>query len=181
MLVYNDSLSYSQLNENYQISDALFLENDLLVKNYSNYQLNTFFKTENKSDYYILNNPPACFLPFLTIKNNVLIEISNKQITEEKLLNILENFQLSPKILQLFPKDITPLEYLKLQIIHGILLHKKAIILGNLEKTISIPEIQSLLPILKQASNEYQITILLLTDDAALLTSSYSDKKQKMM
>ena len=180
MLVYNDSLSYSQLNENYQISDALLMENDLLVKNYSTYQLNAFFKKESKSDYYVLNNPPTCFLPFLTIKNNILIEVSSKQITEKKLLTILEHFQLSPKILHLFPKDITPLEYLKLQIIHGILLHKRAIILGNLEKTITILEIQNLLPILKQASDEYQTTILLLTDDSALLTSSYSHKKQKI-
>lgn len=117
-----------------------------------------------------LDNP---FLPFLTIQENLLIEVPDeidKEMLIERWLNL---FELPIQLLHQSPIHLSSIDCLKLQLIHEMLLSKKFILLPDVSTVCSIHELQDLLRILKSAAKTSATTIILTTNNEKILSSSY--------
>lgn len=145
-----------------QIDLAQFLEHFLVI-----------IKRTHRFGQYALIKLDNPFLPFLSVQENLMIEVPEKKKELHSLTHWLETFQLSEQVLEKKPNELSAIECLKLQLIHEILLGKKIILLPDISAICSTHELQDLLRILKIAANQSTAAILLTTNDEKILSSSY--------
>ncbi len=112
-------------------------------------------------------------LPFLTLKDNLLLGVRKKMQTA--LLEQLALVEISPVMLNQPAEELAPLTKIKLQIVRQLLQEKEVLLLSECCSVLSIGDIQWLLPFCQQLSEEMDLKILLFSSDKQLFHVPYID------
>lgn len=117
-------------------------------------------------------------LPFLNVKDNMLIEIKRAQ--KIKLPHYLKLFDLPLTVLNTSIEELTPLEKIKLQMIRQLLQEKGILFLHECAGYLSVQNIQWLLPFCQRIAQSKHLKIILFSSDEQLANTPYIDQVLKV-
>lgn len=115
-------------------------------------------------------------VPYLSIADNLLLGSSIKRKEAKSLiLDTLALVNLDEQILGKDIGELTAFEEIKLQLAHHLILQKRGILVENVFPTLSVQQIQELLPLLRQLAKRTRLAIVVLTPDMSIANSPYMD------
>ncbi|KAF1303311.1 hypothetical protein IV487_04450 [Enterococcus saccharolyticus] len=112
-------------------------------------------------------------LPFLSLKENVLLGIKKRQLTKVGIY--LRLADISMTTLRKTKEQLTSLEKIKLQLVRQLLQKKQIILLQQCCEHLTIQDIQWLLPFCQKIAHTQKVKILLFSTDEQLQQASYID------
>lgn len=117
-------------------------------------------------------------ISYLSIQENITFGSSlHKKQTREQLKYLLADVELTKTTLQKQTNQLTPLDCIKLQLFHAILMKNTTLIIDDIFEKLSVEEIQAFLPLLQHVTHKYQLAVVLLTQDEKIAQSPYVDRK----
>ncbi|KAF1297480.1 hypothetical protein BAU15_07125 [Enterococcus sp. JM4C] len=116
-------------------------------------------------------------VPYLSIIDNLLLGTSlKKKEAKPAVLETLAAVNLEEQILTKSLTELSSFEEIKLQLVHYLLLEKRAILIGDIFTYLSVQQIQELLPLLRHLAKHSHLAIVILTADTSIAHSPYMDK-----
>lgn len=112
-------------------------------------------------------------LPFLSLKENVLLGIKKRHLTKVGIY--LRLADISMTTLRKNKEQLTSLEKIKLQLVRQLLQQKQIILLKQCCEYLTIQDIQWLLPFCQKIAHTQKVKILLFSTDEQLQHASYID------
>ncbi|MGX7013708.1 P-loop NTPase family protein [Vagococcus silagei] len=152
-------------------------QNELKIHNFPEVEWDLAF-LDDQMHYFDLSTGSNIMIPFLTVKENLLLGIPRKEVKEilAEILDQLSMFHLNEHLLEETAIEISDTQQVLLQIIRAIILDK-VIIFDRIKKDKEEATfVNNLLPALFKLKFDHHASIIILTDDKELLDSIYYDQ-----
>lgn len=169
----NDSLVSLEIFDN---KITLFLENQ---QSDCRQDMLRFFNSINKKKYYAILGKENIMIPFLTIKDNLVIGLSKKEKEQlkERLPKLLDQFKLSPSSLNKPASDCSLEEQVVFQIVRSLALRHIILIFDSTSNQQESNQfLTNLIPVLRTAVKNNHGTIAIVSSSQEVAGSLYYDQ-----